>query len=83
MIKPKNPNYQKSGNEVQLFNPQRKILTRFVSLYLADVEKKPFMILSFERVFQLTPPSEDLPNDLAAVGYIWSQSDGRRKRLLV
>lgn len=41
------------------------------------------MILSFERVFQLTPLSEYLPDDLAAAGYMMSQSDGRRKRLLV
>jgi len=61
----------------------RQVRTFRLSLYLADVERKPFMILSFERVFQLTPPSEDLPDDLAAVGYMMSQSDGRRKRLLV
>lgn len=45
------------------------------------MEKKPFMILSFERVFQLTlAPSEDLPEDLTSAGYMMSQSDGRRKR---
>lgn len=34
VIKLKNPSYQKSGDEAQLFNPQRKILTRFVCLYI-------------------------------------------------
>ena len=41
------------------------------------------LYVSFESVFVLTPPSEDLPEDLAAAGYVMSQSDARRKRLLV
>ena len=36
--------------------------------------------VSFESIFPLTPPSEELPEDLTAVVKMMDQSDARRKK---